>query len=466
MCYNYDNLSRVTSRVIKSLANDSVISTENYTYDAAGNLTSAPNDSFAYDVNNRLVSYNGNSVTYDLDGNMTHDGVCSYTYDSANRLTSFGGHAYTYTSADIRIRNLCADEDTTYTYDTNSKLSKLLTKMTNGTVTKYVYGRGLIGEQTGSTFKIYHFDCRGSTLAIADANGNITDTFAYDTYGNLASRTGTSKVIFLYNGRDGVIADDNGLYYMRARYYSPDMRRFINADIVAGQISNAVTLNRFAYANGNPVSNVDPFGLMAMANPRSTRIVYNDGARGTEKKSEAMEAARAIGKRATISDGEIIISMEIEGEEINRLAEVLGLELTCDLISASACDKFLEEQDREFMLSDACVSKEIYDHVEAYNWAVGEESKQNYLAAGYDLIQRANKIVNGDFRGAFQSQADAVYQATVNINMKESDIEKTNSITSQSVVFGYKDGLREEYKGTEYDPWADQRLKSNLWRKK
>ncbi len=81
------------------------------------------------------------------------------------------------------------------------------------------------------------------------------------TYGKMLSRTGAGKYIFLYNGRDGVITDDNGLYYMRARYYSPEMHRFINADIVAGEISNAVTLNRFAYANGNPVSFVDPFGL-------------------------------------------------------------------------------------------------------------------------------------------------------------------------------------------------------------
>ena len=50
---------------------------------------------------------------------------------------------------------------------------------------------------------------------------------------------------------DGVITDGNGLIYMRARYYSPDMRRFINADVVAGSISNAITLNRFAYANSN-----------------------------------------------------------------------------------------------------------------------------------------------------------------------------------------------------------------------
>lgn len=91
----------------------------------------------------------------------------------------------------------------------------------------------------------------------------MTDTFAYDTYGKQIARTGTSTVIFGYNGRDGVVTDDNGLIYMRARYYSPVMKRFINADIVAGEISNAVTLNRFAYANGNPVSFVDPFGLSA-----------------------------------------------------------------------------------------------------------------------------------------------------------------------------------------------------------
>ena len=83
------------------------------------------------------------------------------------------------------------------------------------------------------------------------------------TYDKLLSRTGISEVIFGYNGRDGVVTDKNGLIYMRARYYSPEMKRFINADIVAGDISNAITLNRFAYANGNPVSFVDPFGLSA-----------------------------------------------------------------------------------------------------------------------------------------------------------------------------------------------------------
>ena len=275
MCYTYDSLSRVTTRTIRKTSDNSVISTEMFCHDAAGNITDAPDSCFAYDTNNRLVTFNSNAVSYDLDGNMLSNGSLTCTYDSANRLVSAGGHTYTYNVEDIRIRNLCAEEDTTYTYNTNAKLSMLLMKTTNGVVTKYVYGKGLIGEEVSGAFKTYHFDCRGSTIAITDASGNITDTFAYDTYGKLLSRTGTSKVIFGYNGRDGVVTDDNGLIYMRARYYSPDMKRFVNADIIPGKLSNAITLNRFAYANGNPVSFVDPFGLSAergITNNNSTEL--------------------------------------------------------------------------------------------------------------------------------------------------------------------------------------------------
>ncbi|MBT2288844.1 hypothetical protein J7E73_06760 [Paenibacillus albidus] len=57
------------------------------------------------------------------------------------------------------------------------------------------------------------------------------------------------------------MTDENGLYYMRARYYNPDIKRFVNRDVVTGTISSAQTLNRYAYVNGNPISYVDPFGL-------------------------------------------------------------------------------------------------------------------------------------------------------------------------------------------------------------
>ena len=170
----------------------------------------------------------------------------------------------------MRIRNLCGSDETIYTYNTQSRLSQLLMKTTNGVVTKYVYGLGLIGEEKQGCYKTYHFDYRGSTVAITNESGTVTDTFKYDTYGKLISRTGSNFVIFGYNGRDGVVTDRNGLIYMRARYYSPELKRFVNADIIKGEITNAITLNRYAYANGNPVSNVDPFGLAAEERGKET----------------------------------------------------------------------------------------------------------------------------------------------------------------------------------------------------
>ncbi len=278
VCYNYDNLNRVVSRAVTSGC-DKLISIENFSYDAAGNIIDAPNSCFSYDNNNRLIAFQNEDVEYDLDGNMKHlaiDGeVKCFEYDSANRLIKATGHTYTYNAEDIRIRNLCCDEDTVYTYNTNCKLNQLLVKTTNGVVTKYVYGLGLIGEEKCGEFKTYHFDYRGSTIAVTDTSGNVTDTFEYNAYGKIVSRTGNSDIIFCYNGRDGVVTEKNGLIYMRARYYSPDIRRFVNADIIRGAISDSTSLNRYAYVNGNPASLVDPLGLSADGRGQYGSVEYN-----------------------------------------------------------------------------------------------------------------------------------------------------------------------------------------------
>ena len=50
MCYTYDNLSRVTARTVKKLSDNSVVSTETFNYDAAGNVTDAPDLYFEYDM--------------------------------------------------------------------------------------------------------------------------------------------------------------------------------------------------------------------------------------------------------------------------------------------------------------------------------------------------------------------------------------------------------------------------------
>ena len=58
------------SRTVKNLLDNSVISTETFTYDAADNVTDAPDLCFEYDTNNRLTKFCNNTVNYDLDGNI------------------------------------------------------------------------------------------------------------------------------------------------------------------------------------------------------------------------------------------------------------------------------------------------------------------------------------------------------------------------------------------------------------
>ena len=125
---------------------------------------------------------------------------------------------------------------------------------------KYVYGNGLISQTDTNGCRYYHYNHLGSTMQLTDKDGNVTDRYTYGTYGELLSGD-TEHTRFLYNGRYGVTTDENGLYYMRTRYYNTDIRRFINQDIITGSIGNSRSLNRYAYVQGNPVSYTDPFGL-------------------------------------------------------------------------------------------------------------------------------------------------------------------------------------------------------------
>ena len=110
------------------------------------------------------------------------------------------------------------------------------------------------------TYLLYHFNNVGSTTAVTDEKGNIKYQYQYSPYGELIQGI-YGQVAFLYNGQYGVASDDNGLYYMRARYYNIDIKRFINQDVVTGSIERSSSLNRYAYVEGNPVSYIDPFGL-------------------------------------------------------------------------------------------------------------------------------------------------------------------------------------------------------------
>ena len=192
--------------------------------------------------------------------------MAEFEYDCRNRLVSAGGISYEYDAENNRISQTENGAKTEYVVDSNSSsLTRILTVEKEGDTTYYIYGIGLIAQENGNEYLIYHFNNIGSTEAVTNIDGEIVETFDYGPYGELLSEN-KCGIMFLYNGELGVAMDSNGLYYMRARYYNPEIKRFINQDVMTGSIVNTPTLNRYAYVNGNPISLNDPFGLSPFLN--------------------------------------------------------------------------------------------------------------------------------------------------------------------------------------------------------
>ena len=221
-----------------------------------------------YGADNRLSAVNQVTVSNDADGNMTGGsliGVAAvYGFDARYRLTGVGSSSYQYDATGNRVAATNGGVVTRYLVDTNAALPRMLMETTStGTPVAYnVYGpAGLIGRESATgVYQTYHYDLRGSTLKLADACGAVTDSYGYGPYGELASVSGSSANPFKYNGRDGAMSEGNGLCYLRARYYLPEVGRFVSRDSLLGGVEQAQTLNRFAFATGNPVVLVDPSG--------------------------------------------------------------------------------------------------------------------------------------------------------------------------------------------------------------
>jgi RHS repeat-associated protein len=98
------------------------------------------------------------------------------------------------------------------------------------------------GDSSGSFTPLK--DALGSAIALVDVTGNVVTSYAYDPFGNTTVSGATNSNAFQYTGREN---EGNGLYFYRARYYSPILQRFINEDPAADG------LNFYSYANNDPI---------------------------------------------------------------------------------------------------------------------------------------------------------------------------------------------------------------------
>jgi len=109
--------------------------------------------------------------------------------------------------------------------------------------------------------RYYHADALGSIIGLSDENGQMVTTYAYDAFGQVAMAGELSDSPFQYTGREN---DGTGLYYYRARYYSPELQRFISEDpirLAGGDI------NYYVYVSNDPIRYRDPHGLLTPTIP-------------------------------------------------------------------------------------------------------------------------------------------------------------------------------------------------------
>ncbi len=276
--YTHDAASRLVG-LVNAKPDASVICSYSLTLDGVGNhLQSthneplephfqAENTAYTYDADNRLTSAGGVAIGYDDNGNMTSHGSDTYSYDFEDRLseTTIDGatYQYAYNGVGNRKEAIAGGETTRYVLDINDSISHVLaeTDETGSISNYYIYGRGLTSRIDSSGTAYYHYDVRGSTIALTDESSFVSDSYAYDSFGTILNSSGSNANPFRYVGRYGLLDDGNGLKYVRARYYAPLIGRFITKDPYLGEEDAVQSLHRYVYAQNNPLRLVDVSGF-------------------------------------------------------------------------------------------------------------------------------------------------------------------------------------------------------------
>lgn len=227
----------------------------------AGGPTNGTKSYTANGLNQYTVAA-GATLGYDANGNLTGDNTWTYSYDLNNRLktaSKSGTTAALAYDAEGRMRQSVITAGTTATsnllYDGVDLVAEY--DAANTLQRRYVHGPGVdeplvVYEGATTTAKSWFYaDHLGSIVGTADSTGTSTAIYSYGPYGEPNTLTGQR---FRYTGQ--YLIGGLGLYYYKARFYSPALGRFLQTD----PIGTADDLNLYAYTGNNPSNFSDPSG--------------------------------------------------------------------------------------------------------------------------------------------------------------------------------------------------------------
>jgi|CXWL01.1.fsa_nt_gi RHS repeat-associated protein len=265
--YAYDPASRLAG--LTHAKGATVLESLNYGLDQADNKTQVqqaqqhatalpPAVTAAYDAANQQAQFAGANLAYDANGNLTSDGTNTYVWDARDRLIGISGGTtatFSYDALDRRLAKTINGATTMYLYDGADVVTEA--GATNASYLSTLNIDEPLVRQTPNGNEYYHTDDLGSTVALSDDSGSVTTRYTYGPFGE-TSTTGTpSGNPFQFTGREN---DGSGLYYYRARYYSPSRSRFLTEDPLG---FGAGDMNLYGYVFNNPTNLTDPSGEIA-----------------------------------------------------------------------------------------------------------------------------------------------------------------------------------------------------------
>ena len=268
--YEYDALGRLTRE-----DNVAFAKTTTWAYDNNGNIiaryeyaiTAKPTNElhllnatcklYTYaDNSDQLVSFNGEEFIYDTIGNPTTYRGKVATWAYGRQLATYDGNTFTYDARGRRI----AKNGITFTYDGNGNLIK----QSDGL--EFLYDHtGVFAIKHNNTTYFYRKDAQANIVALLDNTGAVVVKYTYDAWGKCtvdASATNTTLAnLNPFRYRSYYYDTETNLYFLKTRYYDPEIGRFISPDSSKYLDPESINgLNLYAYCLNNPVMYEDPSG--------------------------------------------------------------------------------------------------------------------------------------------------------------------------------------------------------------
>jgi RHS repeat-associated protein len=278
--YEYDDLDNIKELTeIKGTK----IETTNYMYDRDSRLLLQETDKGSETIQRRFTyDDNGNQLTKDevikRNGSTVASKSFQFGYDGFNQLRRVKDPdsrftEYTYNGQGLRTKKDFGDRSTNYYYQKENII--LETDQNNKVTATNIRGLRLISRATESSLYYYLHNAHGDVAQLLNDKGQAVKDYRYDTFGkeDFASPQAfggkrTQEIWhqeiekidnpFRYSGE--YLDEETGNYYLRARYYDPEIQRFINEDSYGVERGAAWLEHLYNYCGNDPINNVDPSG--------------------------------------------------------------------------------------------------------------------------------------------------------------------------------------------------------------